>query len=141
MGKLDQINIEAIKAQFADMVANPQVVKSKKDLIADLAADIKQLVGLGYSIPQILGVLNSNGMDLKESTLKNYLVNASKRVSQAQPENTPAPPPPPPSKKNRKKTAKPKTEKPQETAPTTPDTSADPQQVEDGQIVIASDSV
>lgn len=140
MGKLDEINIEAIKAQFADMAANPQVSKSKKDLIADLAADIKQLVGLGYSIHQILGVLNSNGMGLKESTLKNYLVNASKRVSQAQPENTPAPPPPP-SKKNRKKTAKPKTEKPQETAPSTPDTSADAQQVEDGQIVIASDSV
>lgn len=81
---IKNIKIDVIKEQFAKMKeAGPQV-RSKKDLINDLAGDIKVLLKQGYTLKQILDVLQSNGLELKESTLKNYLTKA--QVSNQTPE-------------------------------------------------------
>lgn len=101
---IKNIKIDVIKNEFAKMKeAGPQV-RSKKDLINDLAGDIKALLKQGYTLKQILDVLQSNGLELKESTLKNYLTkaqvsNQTPKAPGSQPaedgstiENTPAAP-------------------------------------------------
>lgn len=68
------INLAGIREQFKTMKAAGPQKQTQKDLVGELAGEIKDLMKMGYTLSQVLDVLNSNGMELKQSTLKNYLV-------------------------------------------------------------------
>lgn len=74
---MDIINIDNIKKRIEEMKKKPPKQKSKREIIAELAVDIRALFKLGYSYREILDEFKLDGLNLQESTLKNYLSKAS----------------------------------------------------------------
>lgn len=77
------MDITAIKKQFETMKKAPPKQKSKKEIVAELADDIRGLLKSGYGIKDVLDVLRNNGLELQESTLKNYLSRAGAGAASA----------------------------------------------------------
>lgn len=74
------MSIENIKNNFEAMKATKatNTKKTKKEIIEELADDIRALRKQGFSFAAILEVIKSNGESMTESTLKQYLKGARK---------------------------------------------------------------
>jgi hypothetical protein len=73
------MSIESIKEEFANLKKNGKKTtkKTKRELIAELSDDIRDLRSAGYSFEDILNVIKKNGETITESTLKKYLTEAT----------------------------------------------------------------
>ena len=78
------MDLQQIKNGLAALKATPikAATRTKKAIIEELAEDIRELRAAGHSFASILEIIAAGGVELKESTLKKYLIDCAPKKRQ-----------------------------------------------------------
>ena len=73
------MDLQQIRNGLAALKATPikAQARTKKAIIKELAEDIRELRAAGHSFASILEIIAAGGVELKESTLKKYLIDCA----------------------------------------------------------------
>lgn len=86
---ITQETIDAIRSKLVDLPSKPKTDITLRDLVKELAPDLRAAMNLGYSLTDLREMLKTDGVTSSISTLGSYLRASAKSAAPKPRENAP----------------------------------------------------